>query len=76
MGSGAWTIFKGCWQKTFPKDRNSGMVYARVLLNNTAVADNMFRMGLSDSTDCNCSEGRETVDHILLDCSLESEARG
>ena len=77
--SGAWTrqFLKDVGKKlSFPKDRNSGMVYARALLNNAAVADNMFRMGLSDSTDCNCGEGRETVDHILLECSLESEARG
>ena len=57
--SGAWTrqFLKDVGKKSsFPKDRNSGMVYARAILNNAAVADNMFRMGLSDSADCNCSE--------------------
>ena len=45
----------------FPQDRDSGMSYARSLLNNAAVADNMFRMGLAESPDCSCREGRETV---------------
>ena len=77
--SGAWTkqFLKGVGTKlSFPKDRNSGMSYARALLNNAAVADNMFRMGLSDSTACTCGKGRQTVEHVILECSLESEARG
>ena len=59
----------------FPKDRSSGITYVRALLNNAAVADNMFRMRLADSPDCSCGEARETVEHVLLDCQLEAEAR-
>ena len=51
------------------------MSYARALLNNAAVADNMFRMGLVDSPDCRCGLARETVEHVLMDCELEAEAR-
>ena len=42
------------------------MTYARALLNNAAVADNMFRMGLADSPDCRCGEARGTVEHVLM----------
>ena len=35
----------------------------------------MFRMGLADSPDCRCEEARETVEHVLMDCQLEAEAR-
>ena len=51
------------------------MTYARALLINAAVADNMFRMGLADSPDCRCGEARETVEHVLMECQLETEAR-
>ena len=76
--AGAWTrdFLREVGKKlVFPKDRNSGMTYARALLNNAAVADNMFRMRLADSPDCSCGEARETVEHVLLDCQLEAEAR-
>ena len=76
--SGAWTkdFLREVGKKLlFPRDRSSGMTYARALLNNAAVADNMFRMGLADSPDCRCEEARETVEHVLMDCQLEAEAR-
>ena len=76
--SGVWTkdFLRAVGKKlVFPKDRSSGMTYARALLNNAAVADNMFRMGLADSPDCRCGEGRETVEHVLMECQLETEAR-
>ena len=76
--SGAWArdILREVGKKlVFPRDRNSGVTYARALLNNAAVADNMFRMRLADSPDCSCGEARDTVEHVLLDCHLENEAR-
>ena len=39
----------------FPIDRSSRMTYARALLNNAAVAGNMYMMGLADSPDYKCS---------------------
>lgn len=77
--SGTWTRFflRDVSKKLiFPQDRDSGMSYVRSLLNNAAVADNMFRMGLAESPDCSCGKTRETVEHLLLDCSLEADARG
>ena len=76
--SGGWTrdFLREVGKKlVFPKDRSSGITYVRALLNNAAVADNMFRMGLADSSDCSCGEARETVEHVLMDCRLEAEAR-
>ena len=76
--SGAWTrdILREVGKKlVFPRDRNSGVTYARALLNNAAVADNMFRMRLADSPDCSCGEARYTFEHVSLDCHLEDEAR-
>ena len=75
---GSWTrcLLRDVGKKLFfPRDRNSGMSYARSLLNNAAVADNMHRMGLADSPDCSCGDARETVEHVLMECQLESVAR-
>ena len=77
--SGNWTrFFLGEVGKKllFPQDRDTGVTYVRALLNNAAVADNMFRMGLADSSDCSCGEGRETVEHLLMECSSEAGGRG
>ena len=75
---GAWTrdILREVGKKlVFPKDRDSGMTYVRSLLNNAAVADNMSRMGLAESPNCSCGNARETVEHVLIECHLESVAR-
>ena len=76
--AGSWTrgLIRVVGKKlSFPRDRNSGMSYVRALLDNAAVADNTHRMGLADSPDCSCGEARETVEHILLECRIESVAR-
>ena len=59
----------------FPKSRCIGMSYVRALVNNAAVKDNLFRMGFSEGRICECNQGRETVDHVLMECQLEAEAR-
>ena len=51
------------------------MSYVRALLNNAAVADNMSRMGLADSRECVCGRSLETVEHVLMECSIESVGR-
>ena len=45
-----------------------GIAYIRCLLNNSSVADNMYRMKLVDDPNCECGKGRQTVEHILLHC--------
>ena len=51
------------------------MSYVRSLVNNSAVRDNMNRYGFSEEADCECGQSRETLTHVLMECSLEEEAR-
>ena len=51
-----------------PSKRNIGISLIRCLLNNAAVADNMFRMKLAEDPDCECGKSRQTVEHVLLHC--------
>ena len=51
-----------------PHNRNIGISLVRCLLNNAAVANNLFRMKLNDDPDCECGRDRQTVEHILLHC--------
>ena len=51
-----------------PLKRDVGVAFVRSLLNNASVADNMFRMKLSDDPNCSCGKSRETVEHVLLHC--------
>ena len=62
-------------KRIFPKLRSSGMIYVRSLVNNAAVKDNLHRLGFSETRDCECDEGRETVSHVLLECKIEDVAR-
>ena len=76
--SGVWTkslINHVGKKRSFPRDRNSGVSFVRALLNNAAVADNMFRMGLDDSCECSCGQSRETVEHVLMECIREDVIR-
>ena len=52
----------------FPLKRSAGMSMVRAMLNNAAVADNLFRFKLVDSPNCECGEARGTVEHVLLSC--------
>ena len=52
----------------FPRDRNTAISYVRLLVNNTSLNENMFRFNLVDSKDCDCGEGIQTVEHVLLSC--------
>ena len=35
----------------------------------------MFRFNLVDDYNCSCGKDRETLEHVLLECELEQEAR-
>ena len=77
--TGDWTRnLVGCnvgRKNTFPKFRCTGVSYIRALVNNGAVNDNMFRMGLAENSECRCGNSRETVEHILMECHLEDVGR-
>ena len=51
-----------------PHNRNIGISLVRCLLDNAAVAHNLFRMKLNDDPDCVCGKSRQTVEHLLLYC--------
>ena len=58
-----------------PKKRTVAMTKIRGLLNNAAVADNLYRFGFVDSPNCSCEEGRETVEHVFLSCRKNESQR-
>ena len=76
--SGFWTKeleLKAGDRRMLPGKRDLDMSYIRALIDNTSLADNMFRFGLMDNCNCTCGKDRETLEHVLLDCELEKEAR-
>jgi len=60
---------------TFPNDRDTGVSYCRMLLNDTLLNEDSFRNGLRESPVCDCDEERETVSHFLLRCPHYGEIR-
>ena len=52
----------------FTKERDISITMIRILLNNAAVADNLFKMGIAESPNCSCDQARGTVQHKILDC--------
>ena len=77
--SGWWTkqlIGKVGRKLKFPASRSVGMSYVRLLVNNTALKENMYRFGLAEDRECECEEGIQSVDHVLLECRNEEEERG
>ena len=59
----------------FPRDRSTGMSYVRLLVNNTATKENMFRFKLAEDRECECGEGIESTQHVLLECNMVEEER-
>ena len=51
-----------------PHNRSIGISLVRCLLDNAAVANNLFRMKLNDDPNCECGKGRQTVQHLILHC--------
>ena len=51
-----------------PTSRNMGISMVRCLLDNAAVANNLYKMKLTDDPNCECGKSRQTVEHILLYC--------
>ena len=55
--------------------RSIDISYARLLLGSTNLNDDMYRVGFSESPNCDCGKDRETPDHFLLSCEHFKEAR-
>ena len=39
------------------------------------MADNMYKMNLKESPDCECKEDRETVEHVIMNCKRFDKER-
>jgi len=59
----------------WPKSRNIGISYCRMLLHDTMLNKDSYRTGTSDTASCECGEDEETVVHMLSYCSRHSHAR-
>ena len=76
--TGDWTHSLGLsvgQRHNFPKIRDLGVTYVRALINNTALADSMLRYRLVEDPNCDCGKARETLEHVLLECEVEKDAR-
>ena len=77
-GSGRHTkdLFPSVRSKViWANQRSTDISYARMLLNSTNLNDHLFRMKYSESPNCQCNEGRETIDHLMMECHLHKEQR-
>ena len=59
----------------FPVERDIGISYCRLLLNDTMLKDDSFRSGTSTSPICDCGSQRETAEHLLFHCTLYKKQR-
>ena len=59
----------------FPKERDVGISFCRLLLHDTMLNDDSFRCGTSVTPVCDCGSDRESAEHFLFYCSKYAEAR-
>jgi len=62
----------------FPENRNTGISYCRLLLNDTMLKDDSYRTGTSESPLCNCGLESWNVDRqsiFLLKCNRYRHVR-
>ena len=58
-----------------PSERSVGISYFRMLVHDTMLQDDSYRTGIADTPICECGQENETVEHLLLRCSIHTEAR-
>ena len=59
----------------FPKSREIGVSYCRLLLHDSMLRDDSHRTGTSDTPYCEDCGVKETSEHFLLYCNRHSKAR-
>jgi len=59
----------------WPRTRDIGISYGRILLHVTNLNKDSHRTGISDTAICDCGEEEETVTHMLLHCTKHAQAR-
>ena len=56
-------------------NRKSAITLARLRTGHCGLKQYQYRFNLADSPWCECDEGKETVEHYLLECILHAAAR-
>ena len=59
----------------FPRERNIGVSYCRMLLHDMLLNDDGYRSGTAETRMCSCGKDNETVEHFLLQCSNHNTER-
>ena len=59
----------------WPRKRDIGVSYGRMLLHDTMLKSDSYRTGTAESPMCECGQDKESVPHILLHCGRFVEAR-
>ena len=58
----------------WPRTRDIGISYGRMLLHDTILNDDSYRTGTAETPVCDCGQDNETVSNLLLHCSRYTDA--
>jgi len=59
----------------WPRTREVGVAYCRILLHDTMLNADAFRTGVAESSICACKTDNETVEHVLFRCANHDHCR-
>jgi len=59
----------------WPRKREVGVAYCRILLHDTMLNADAFRTGVAESSICACKTDNETVEHVLFRCTIDDDCR-
>jgi len=59
----------------WPRKREVGVAYCRILLHDTMSNADAFRTGVAESSICACGTDSETVEHVLFRCTIHDDCR-
>jgi len=59
----------------WPRKREVGVAYCRILLHDTMLNADAFRTGVAESSICACGTDNETVEHVLFRCAIHDDCR-
>jgi len=59
----------------WPRKREVGVAYCRILLHDTMLNADAFRTGVAESSICACKTDNEAVEHVLFRCANYDHCR-
>ena len=59
----------------WPRKREVGVAYCRILLHDTMLNADAFRIRVAESSICACKTDNETVEHVLFRCTINDDCR-